>query len=144
MAHRRIFEAGMKHATAETLAQISSLLGRLRRLPNIVERRPGVFYVRGKAFLHFHEDPAGIFADIKVGDDWKRFAIKGAHSRTEFLKLAARRATGTGARPQAASPKWMTESGWRQPRPGVILVQNENQGGTLGRANVRFHKNVRR
>jgi hypothetical protein len=56
----------------------------------MVERRPGVFYVKGKAFLHFHEDPAGIFADIKIGNDWERFAVKGARARSEFLKLAAR------------------------------------------------------
>jgi hypothetical protein len=93
----------MKHATPETLEQIGSLLGELRRLPNAVERRPGVFYVKGKAFLHFHEDPAGIFADIKIGNDWQRFAVKGARSRSVLLKLAAQ--TLAAAAASAASPK---------------------------------------
>jgi len=84
----------MKHATAEALEQIGSLLGGLRRLSNMVERRPGVFYVKGKAFLHFHEDPAGIFADIKVGNDWKRFAVNGARDQSAFLKLAAQTLAG--------------------------------------------------
>ncbi len=87
----------MKHATAETLEQIGSLLGGLRRLPHMVERRPGVFYVKGKAFLHFHEDPDGIFADIKVRNDWSRYAVNGARDRSEFLKLAAMTLSGTGA-----------------------------------------------
>jgi hypothetical protein len=96
----------MKHATPETLKQIGSLLGALRKLPKAVERRPGVFYVKGKAFLHFHEDPAGIFADIKIGNDWKRFAINAARSRSEFLKLATRILSATSApHTAAASPK---------------------------------------
>jgi hypothetical protein len=96
----------MKHATPETLKQIGSLLGGLRRLPNAVERRPGVFYVKGRAFLHFHEDPAGIFADIKIGNDWKRFAINAARSRSEFLRLAASILSATSAPPTSAvSPK---------------------------------------
>ncbi len=87
----------MKHATPETLEQIGSLLGGLRRLPHMVERKPGVFYVKGKAFLHFHEDPAGIFADLKIRDDWKRFAVNAARERSEFLKLAASTLPGIGA-----------------------------------------------
>ena len=95
----------MKHATPEALEQIGSLLGGLRRLPSVVERKPGVFYAKGKAFLHFHEDPAGIFADIKLPDDWKRFAIKSARDRSEFLKLATRTLSGTGARTGRRTPK---------------------------------------
>ena len=86
----------MKHATAKTLEQISSLLAGLRQLPRMVERRPGVFYLKGKAFLHFHEDPAGIFADIKIGNDWERFTVNGVQGRSKFLKLAARTLSSTG------------------------------------------------
>src|SRR5579872_7607205 len=89
-------EAPMKHATPETLEQIGSLLGGLRRLPSVVERKPGVFYAKGKAFLHFHEDPAGIFADIKLSNDWERFAVNGVQGRSKFLKLAARTLSSTG------------------------------------------------
>jgi hypothetical protein len=95
----------MKHATPETLEQIGSLLGGLRRLPSVVERTPGVFYAKGKAFLHFHEDPAGIFADIKLSNDWKRFAVKSARDRSEFLKLATTILSGTGAPVARRSPK---------------------------------------
>jgi hypothetical protein len=28
--------------------------------------------LKSKAFLHFHEDPAGVFADVRVGDDFHR------------------------------------------------------------------------
>lgn len=37
----------------------------LRSLASLAERKPGTFYRKRDAFLHFHEDPAGIFADLK-------------------------------------------------------------------------------
>ena len=86
----------MKHATAGALQQIGSLLGGLRRLPQMVERKPGIFYVKGKAILHFDEGPTGIFADIKFRNDWKRFALKGAGERSAVLKLAARTLSDSG------------------------------------------------
>ena len=54
----------MRHARDHDLDRIEILLGRLRALPGLVERKRGVFYRKGRAFLHFHEDPAGMFADL--------------------------------------------------------------------------------
>jgi hypothetical protein len=79
----------MKHATADALVQIDTLIEGLRRLPQLDERKPGIFYVKGKAFLHFHEDPKGLFADVKVKDDWKRFAINSKVERAQLLRYAA-------------------------------------------------------
>jgi hypothetical protein len=56
----------MKHASESTLKELSSLLERLRSFNELVEKRPGVFYRRSKAFLHFHEDPEGIFVDVRL------------------------------------------------------------------------------
>jgi hypothetical protein len=55
----------MKHATAETFASIQLLLRQLRERKRLVERTPGAFYFRSKAFLHFHRDPSGTYADVK-------------------------------------------------------------------------------
>ena len=55
----------MKHATAETLASIGHLLEQLRSRKRLVERTPGAFYFKSKAFLHFHHDSSGIYADVK-------------------------------------------------------------------------------
>ena len=63
----------MKHAGPGALTVLSDLLASLRTRTALVERRPGIFYVRGKAFLHFHEDLAGLFADLRLGGDWQRF-----------------------------------------------------------------------
>ena len=58
----------MKHAGPQTLQSLAPLLVRLRALPGLVERTPGCFYKGSKAFLHFHEDPAGTHADIKLDE----------------------------------------------------------------------------
>ena len=65
----------MKHATAEDLIQIAGLLNKIRQEKRIKERTSGIFYWRGKAFLHFHNDPRGLFADLRGPDDWERFAV---------------------------------------------------------------------
>ena len=57
----------MKHAGPETLETLAPLRARLRGLPGLVERTPGCFYKGSKAFLHFHDDPSGIHADVKLG-----------------------------------------------------------------------------
>ena len=76
----------MKHAAPQTLSRIDPLLDKLRGVPGLVEKRPGVFYRRGAAFLHFHEDPAGIFADMRIGRDWERMPTTTARARNELLR----------------------------------------------------------
>ena len=67
----------MKHATAAALDQLEPLLGELRALPGLKEKSRGVFYRKGRAFLHFHEDARGLFADIRAatGDDFERIDL---------------------------------------------------------------------
>jgi len=55
----------MKHATSEALATLDPLLQKLRSRARLVERTPGAFYFKSKAFLHFHHDPLCIYADVK-------------------------------------------------------------------------------
>ncbi len=74
----------MKHATAPALATLGPLLAEIRRRPGLVERKTGVFYRRGRAFLHFHEDKAGMFADL-YHEDWLRFGLATATERDGFL-----------------------------------------------------------
>ena len=57
----------MKHAGPDTLQALAPLLARLHSLPGLVERTPGCFYKGSKAFLHFHDDPSGVHADVKLG-----------------------------------------------------------------------------
>ena len=75
----------MKHATVETLAQLTDLLAEIRAVSGLVEKRPGVFYRKGRAFLHFHEDPAGLFADVRPGEEWVRIEVSGGEGRTALV-----------------------------------------------------------
>ena len=77
----------MKHAGAAALEALRDLLESLRGRTALTERRPGIFYVSGKAFLHFHEDLAGLFADLRLGSDWQRFPVKSPEERAELLAV---------------------------------------------------------
>ena len=84
----------MKHAGAPALAHLAPLLGAIRRAVGtaLVERKPGTFYRRSAAFLHFHEDPAGLFADLKQGDGtWQRFEINSPAQQAELLRAVTLR-----------------------------------------------------
>ncbi len=64
----------------------------IRARTTLVERSRGVFYRKRDPFLHFHEDPAGLFCDIKIDGRFQRHpATTKAQQRTlvaRAVKLA--------------------------------------------------------
>ena len=85
------YAAPMKHAGPATLQALEPVLARVRALPGLVERSPGCFYKGSKAFLHFHEDPAGTHADVKLdADGFTRVRAETASERDALVALAAR------------------------------------------------------
>ena len=83
----------MRHASPTALDTLEPLLVRLRALPGLKERSRGVFYWKSKAFLHFHEDPAGLFADLRDGGDFTRFAISTPDGQDDLVQAAVARLT---------------------------------------------------
>jgi hypothetical protein len=79
----------MKHAGPEALDQLEPILEEIRRRGGLKEKKRGAFYYRSSGFLHFHEDPAGFFADLKVGDDYIRLPINTKTQTQIFLRRAA-------------------------------------------------------
>jgi hypothetical protein len=80
----------MKHAGSETLDRLAPLLDRLRLVPGLVERKRGTFYFRSMAFVHFHEDPAGVFVDVKLnGPSFERLPVSTAADRAVLIKAVA-------------------------------------------------------
>ena len=75
----------MKHAGPATLDRLESLLAALRGVAALKERSRGVFYLGSKPFLHFHEDPASIYADLKIGGEFVRFRAETAAERHALL-----------------------------------------------------------
>ena len=76
----------MRHARVDDLTSATRLLDALRASPLLVERKPGTFYRKGRAFLHFHADPSGLHADVRLADDFERFRVETDAEQTELLQ----------------------------------------------------------
>jgi hypothetical protein len=83
----------MKHAGVAALHGLSELLEQIRIKAGIKEKSFGVFYRKSKAFLHFHEDPAGLFADLRVGADFDRYPVNTKKDWKALLRAVDRALT---------------------------------------------------
>lgn len=86
----------MKYAGKEALDRLEPLLAELRRMPEISERNRGTFYRRSKAFLHFHEDAAGLFVDVRLrpGEGFERLPVTSGAERSHLLGEVRRALAG--------------------------------------------------
>jgi hypothetical protein len=86
----------VRHAGSDTFEELASLLSDLRTIGGLTERSTGTFYRRSKAFLHFHEDPTGPYADLRAGEsgEFTRMRVKTATERRALLR-AVRAAVGS-------------------------------------------------
>ena len=78
----------MKHVGKDAPAILVPVLKTLRERDALIERTPASFYLRSKAFVHFHEDAAGLFADLK--EDLVSFTRYRVSTRTEQRAFLAR------------------------------------------------------
>jgi hypothetical protein len=76
----------VKHAGPDALKLLASLLCELREIPELKERSPGIFYRKSKSFLHFHEDPSGLYADVRIRADFERFPVNSAAEKGALMK----------------------------------------------------------
>jgi hypothetical protein len=90
----------VRHAGPDALDALEDLLAAIRAHAALSERKRGTFYRKSAAFLHFHEDPEGLFADLKCGGDWERFRVSDAKERAAFL-----REVGRALSPKAAATR---------------------------------------
>jgi hypothetical protein len=81
----------MKHAGAAALEALRELIATIRTF-GLTEKSTGVFYRKGKAALHFHEDPAGLFADVRLTEsgEWERLRVYEPSERQRLVALLAR------------------------------------------------------
>ncbi len=80
----------MRHARDEDLDLIEPLLAEIRKLPGLKEKKRGTFYRGSDACLHFHEDPAGMFGDLKLDGKFVRYRVSAARERKTFVAAAKR------------------------------------------------------
>jgi hypothetical protein len=84
----------VRHARPEDLGPLEPLLGELRALPRLRETKPGTFYRGSRAFLHFHVDPAGLFADVRPDATWERLPVDTPAQQRALLDLVTAAAGG--------------------------------------------------
>jgi hypothetical protein len=81
----------MKHAGSDALDALEPVLAELRKLDGLKEKKRGTFYRGSSAFLHFHEDPAGFFADVKLdGNDFVRLRVNSTKEVATLISKARR------------------------------------------------------
>ena len=99
--------ASVAHCPAELLDDLTDLLDEVRSWAGVVEKKPGVFYVRREPFLHFHLVEGGR----------RRADVKG---RAGWVQLDLPRPASTARRhgPCAVSCVSDTEKKGRRYRPG--------------------------
>jgi len=88
----------VKHADVRALEAVSHLIENLRRRSDLVEKRLGIFYTKGRAFLHFHKDPGGLFADLREAGEWQRYPVNDPDECARLL-AAVDRTLGEASRP---------------------------------------------
>ena len=66
----------MARCPIEELDDLADVLAEVRSWPGVVEKKPGVFYVRREPFLHFHLQQDGLRrADVKGATGWIPLAL---------------------------------------------------------------------
>ena len=81
------YHLGVTHADAVTLSKLAAFLKDLRQRTILREKSPGIFYLKSSAFLHFHDDPAGIFADVKLDSaNYSRHRVSTRSEQRALLK----------------------------------------------------------
>ena len=86
----------MRHAGVPALTELEATFDEVRTIKGLIERKPGIFYRGPVAFLHFHEDPSGVFADAKLnGAAFERMPVRTPAER-QALSGAVRGSLASG------------------------------------------------
>jgi len=78
----------VKHVSTAGLDELDDLLLELRRVDGLIEKKRGVFSRGSRAFLHFHEDPSGLYADIRIDGEFERMRVTTKAERKRLLSVA--------------------------------------------------------
>jgi hypothetical protein len=77
----------VRHVTAAGLDELDDVVSELRGVDGLKEKSRGVFYRGSRAFLHFHEDPSGLYADVRVDADFERMRVTTKAERKRLLSV---------------------------------------------------------
>jgi hypothetical protein len=77
----------VRHVTAAGLDELDDVLSELRGVDGLKEKSRCVFYRGSRAFLHFHEDPSGLYADVRLDADFERMRVTTKAERKRLLSV---------------------------------------------------------
>jgi hypothetical protein len=55
-------------------------------MPALREKARGTFYRGSRAFVHFHEDVTGLFADVRFGEEFERVDVTSAAKQQQLVR----------------------------------------------------------
>ena len=84
----------MPHADEAALQHLLPLLRQLREIRGLREMKPGIFYMKGSAFIHFHTEAGALVADLKKagGAGFDRYPVDTPPGQRKLVDDAKRRA----------------------------------------------------
>jgi hypothetical protein len=84
----------MAHADETALQRLLPLLRQLREIKGLREMKPGIFYLKGSAFIHFHDEAGALVADLKKagGSGFDRYPVDTPPGQRKLVDDAKRRA----------------------------------------------------
>ena len=71
---------------SSTFKDLTPLLDVLRAHPALREARPAAFHLNGRNFVHFHEEPEGVFADVLLTNGRVRMPVSSPAEQAELLE----------------------------------------------------------
>ena len=69
----------------DTIEALSILLNFLRSYEILNEVKPTYFHLNGKGFIHFHDEPDGLWADIFLSRRVKRMPANTASEQADVI-----------------------------------------------------------
>jgi hypothetical protein len=76
----------VKRAGEAALDRLEPMLRSLREMPVLREKRRGTFYRGTRAFVHFYEDPTGLYADVRFSDEFDRIDVTTAAKQQKLAR----------------------------------------------------------
>jgi hypothetical protein len=83
----------MAHANDAALQRLLPLLRQLREIKGLREMRPGTFYLKGSAFIQFHDEGGALVAELKRagGSGFDRYPADAPPAQRKLVDDAKRR-----------------------------------------------------